>query len=56
MSLTQSLAAIRTNGALIIDERGVIRPAYADPDYRFRAEPSETIDAVRNLTLAPTAQ
>jgi peroxiredoxin len=40
----------------IIDEQGIIRHAYADPDYRFRAEPSETIDALRGLVVAPTVQ
>lgn len=40
----------------IIDEGGFVRHAYADPDYRFRAEPSETIDALRRLAVTPTAQ
>jgi peroxiredoxin len=38
----------------IIDQEGVVRHAYADPDYRFRAEPSETIDALQDLVVAPT--
>jgi peroxiredoxin len=38
----------------IIDQEGVIRHAYADPDYRYRAEPSETIDALQDLVVATT--
>jgi peroxiredoxin len=38
----------------IIDQQGVIRHAYADPDYRFRAEPSETIFALQDLVAATT--
>jgi peroxiredoxin len=36
----------------ILDQEGVIRHAYADPDYRFRAEPSETIFALQDLVAA----
>jgi peroxiredoxin len=38
----------------VIDQEGVIRHAYADPDYRFRAEPSETIFALQDLVVATT--
>jgi|ERR1700761_2253561 len=33
----------------IIDDSGVIRDAKADPDYRYRPEPSEVFDIVKKL-------
>ncbi|MEM8834324.1 MAG: peroxiredoxin-like family protein [Planctomycetota bacterium] len=34
----------------VIDQSGTVRYAYVDPDYRNRAEPSETLDTVREIT------
>lgn len=36
----------------IIDGSGVIRDAKADPDYRYRPEPTEVLDIVNNLEVA----
>jgi peroxiredoxin len=33
----------------VIDGNGVIRDAKANPDYRYRPEPSEVLDIVKNL-------
>ena len=33
----------------VIDSSGVIRNVKADPDYRYRPEPSEVLDIVKNL-------
>ena len=35
----------------IIDTNGIIRDAKANPDYRFRPEPSELLDFVNRLQL-----
>ncbi len=36
-------------GTYVIDKKGVIRFAYADPDYKKRAEPSEVLKVVQKL-------
>ena len=36
----------------IIDGSGIIRDAKADPDYRYRPEPTEVLDIVKNLEVA----
>jgi peroxiredoxin len=36
----------------IIDGSGTIRDAKADPDYRYRPEPSEVLDIVKKLGVA----
>ncbi|HRX85080.1 MAG TPA: redoxin domain-containing protein, partial [Phycisphaerae bacterium] len=33
----------------VIDQHGVIRYAFVDPDYRKRADPEEVLDALRTL-------
>lgn len=39
----------------VIDQRGVIRYAFLDADYKKRAEPAEVVDAVRKLGADPKA-
>jgi peroxiredoxin len=33
----------------VIDQAGIVRYAYANPDFRLRAEPAEVLDAVRAI-------
>ena len=37
----------------ILDEDGVIRDVKADPDYRYRPDPSDVFDIAKTTTLAP---
>jgi peroxiredoxin len=36
-------------GRFVIDQQGIIRKADVDPDYTVRPDPSETIEALKNL-------
>lgn len=34
---------------IIIDQKGIVRDVKADPDYRFRPEPSDSVEIVKRL-------
>jgi peroxiredoxin len=36
-------------GRFVVDNRGIVRAADVDPDYRYRPEPEKTVDDVRAL-------